>query len=288
MYKRMKARSLRRAMSPIKGCAKRSMFYGDPVEIDEQMVADAIEDPSVSQEVIDSAVIQDAPSDEAAVERLQTFDQMSNTERSEVTMVPPLSVHNAVIIVKPVTRGILANNLNYLLQKCMVDFPSLGIVKLAEQVDPVNDPSHFAVTFDARDYPNSGLKGIPFFRFNLSASTLNARPGGNYNIWIEGTTENEEIIKTEPYTFQRVVATEAVLGIMVPFRVIATRTLPALGLFGSADRGTGVPFTPSFTVHITGMDPSGAEIFTVTQPGYSTAETRVISELFSLPAGMNF
>lgn len=258
-----------------------SMFYGDPVEVGEEQVADVINQEVPAQDAIEEAAADAATTEEQAAERVNAYTQLSRTERSEVTIIPPLSLTNAVIVVKPVVKGLSANNLNYLLQKAMVDYPSLGKVKIATAVDPDNDPGHYVVEFNASDYSGEGLKAMPFFRFNLSASTLNARPGGNYNIWIEGVTENGQSIETEPYTFQRIENVQAVLGIMVPFRVIATRTLPALGIFG-----TGVGSTPTFKVHITGMDPAGNEVFSVTHPGYSTAETKVIAELFALPAGL--
>jgi len=260
-----------------------SMFYGDPVEVSEEQVADTIANETTAEDARLEAAAEGAQNEEQAAERVAQYEALSRTERSEVTILPPLSLTNAVIIVKPVVKGLSANNLNYLLQKAMVDYPALGKVKVATAVDPTTDPGHYAVTFDATDYAAEGLKAMPFFRFNLSASTLNARPGGNYNIWVELTTENGESITTEVYTFQRVVATEAVLGIMIPFRVIATRTLPALGIFGTSADGDS---TPTFTVHITGMDPNDNEVFSVTHPGYSTAETKIIAELFSLPAGL--
>lgn len=273
---------MRAIMARRPGCGSpASMFYGDPVEVKEEQVADTLAQEAAPEEAIQEAVASPAATEEEAVKRVEAYTQMSRTERAEVTVIPPLSITNGVIIVKPVVKGISASNLNYLLQKAMVDFPSLGLVKVAKAVDPTNDPGHFAVTFQASDYAEGGYKAMPFFRFNLSASTLNARPGGNYNIWVTATTENGQQLTTEKYTFQRIDSVQAVLGIMIPFRVIATRTLPALGLFGT----DGV--TPlTFTVHVTGMDPAGNEILSVTHPGYSTAETKVIAELFSLPAGL--
>lgn len=277
---RSKAMVLRKA-KPMHGSPRHSLFYGDPVEMKEEQVAEAVAQPETVQDTIDQAVVEPAQTEDVAAERLQAFDEMSRTERAEVTVLPPLSVTNGIIIVKPVVKGISASNLDYLLQRALVDYPALGKVKVAQAVDPSGDPGHYSVSFTAADYAASGLKAMPFFRFNLSASSLNARPGGNYSIWIEGTTENGESITTEVYTFQRVDATKAVLGIMIPFRVIATRTLPFLGMFGSDG-----DVTRTFTIHITGMDPNDNEVFSVTHPGYSTAETKVIAELFSLPAGL--
>lgn len=260
-----------------------SMFYGDPVEIDESAAADALSNETATQDAIEDAVASSADTEQQAAERVAAYNQMSRTERTEVTVIPPLSLTNAVIVVKPVVKGLSANNLNYLLQKTMVDYPALGKVKTAVQPDPTQHPGMFCVTFDDTDYPQEGgLKSIPFFRFNLSASTLNSRPGGNYNIWVEGETENGQLLKTDPYTFQRIESVQAVLGVMVPFRVIATRTLPAMGIFGTVGQTV-----KSFKIYIDGMDPSGSEVFSVTHPGYSTAETKVIAELFSLPAGLS-
>jgi len=273
-------------MAPGRGDAKRSIFYGDPVEISEEDAAKGLESSEAAQEVVDQAVVEDAP-DAQAAERLAAYDSMSRTERSEVTVIPPLSVSNAAIIVKPVTKGISANNLNYLTQKALVDYPALGKVKVATQASAGSD--HFVVEFGPEDYPGEGsgeyggFHAFPFFRFNLSASTLNARPGGNYSIYIVMKTQNGETIVTQPYTFQRIDSTQAVMGIMVPFRTIATRTLPALGIFGQSSSEDAT----TFQVHVTGMDTAGSEVFTVTHPGYSTAETEIISKMFSLPAGLN-
>jgi hypothetical protein len=257
-----------------------SMFYGDPVEISDQQVADVISNETAADDAIVEAAAANAATEAEAVDRANEYTALSRTERSEITVLPPLSLTNAVIIVKPVVKGLSANNLNYLLQKAMVDYPGKGMVKVATPWDP-SEPDHYAVTFKDSDVEAGGLLSVPFFRFNLSASTLNSRPGGNYNIWVVMKTENGESITTEPYTFQRIESTSAVLGIMIPFRVVATRTLPALGVFGTNVAQQVV----SFEVHVTGMDPNGSEILSVTQPGYATAETKIISDLFSLPAG---
>lgn len=266
--------------------APRSIFYGDPVEVTSEDVASALNADAAPSEVVDAAVAGDRPIDEGA-QRIAAYDALPPTDKAGVTVVSPLAVANASVIVKPVTRGLSSSNLNYLLQKALVDYPMIGFVKTAVGVEGgetiINfNGSDLRSASDPTAYP--GFHTIPFLRFNISASTLNARPGGNYNIFMRFATPETPALRvtTLPYTVQRINSTEAIVGIFIPFDVIATRTLPALGLFGqtTADDEVSCDFV------VTGMQ--SEEILTATAPGYTTDELRVISELYSLPAGLVF
>jgi hypothetical protein len=211
-----------------------------------------------------------------AAAKLQAYEQMSSVERSSITKIPPLSSWNATLIVDPVLGKIISANLNYNLQKALIDFPFEGFVKTGQLLAP----GALTLELNSGDLPlGAGYKSVPFFRFVISASPLNARPGGNYSISIKGTLQNGSVIITPIYTIQRRSSTEPIVGVMVPFALISTRTLPVLPMFGT-DGVTPV----KMEIIVDGMTTD--EVLTVTIPGYATKEMREISEMYNLPAGL--
>ena len=243
------------------------------------MIASQV-DPVSAQE---SVVIDGAPTEDTAVARLEQYRGMSSQDRSAITVLPPLAVWNAMIIRNPLLGKINAFNLNYNLTKSLNEFPYAGAVFTG-----VKDPSEEGkqiVTIEMDDqqpYYNS----IPFFRFTISASQLNARPGGQITINIKNAYDAQghsvdTSSESQQYTIQRISAVEAVVGVMIPYRTIATRTLPVLLVFGGNDQAA----TPvrTVTIEFTGLD--GSEVVNVTVPGYATTELREVSEMYNLPAG---
>jgi hypothetical protein len=273
----MRKMALRNRMVPSRDVArKRGMFYGDPIDVSPAVVAEALNDPTATADVVADAIVEMSPSDEEAAARLQAYDSMSVVEKAAVTKVPPLAVWNSSIVVDPVLGRILAANLNYTLQKAMIDYPFSGFIKSGQLMAP--GTLHLELTSLDLE-PGAGYKTLPFFRFIISASTLNARPGGNYSIWLEGFSDSGAAISTPVYSFQRKLSNEALVGVFIPFSVIATRALPVLPMFGT----DGV-LPRTITIHVSGMTED--EVLTVTVPGYATAELREIATMYNLPAGI--
>lgn len=269
-----RANYLRRIGRAAKGDPTRSMFYGDPVEVAEEQPVEAVTSPSAAEEAAVSAAATGA--DQVAADRLVNYENMSTASREEVTEIWPLTLANASIIQRPVKAPMLTSNVNYVCRKTFIDYAQSGKIAYGERVSA----GHAVVKFNGDTY--DGAKGsVPFLRFNISASTLNARPGANYRIWATGVLENGTAFTTKVYTFQRIDATQAITGFFFPFQVIDSRTLPAMGVFG----GSTSPV--EFQLHIDGVaDDSSSliESVTATHPGYSTMETEVACELFSLSA----
>lgn len=255
-----------------------SVFYGDPIVVEPSHVAPAITDANEGTSVIPAAIVADKSDDEAA-RRLATYDQMSSSDKSLVTKLPPLATWNASVIVNPNLGKIQGSNLNYFLTKSLVEYPYAG--KVVDGSAPqlgVSQITLNAATFSDLDHP--GFKSLPFFRFTISSSALNARPGGNYSIQVTGEDEHGTVISTDTYSFQRVSSTEAIFGVFIPFQVVATRTLPALPIFGSdSDTNTKV-----CVITFSGL--AADDYVNVTVPGYATNEMREISRMYNLPAGM--
>lgn len=254
----------------------RGLFFGDPIELTSSDVSDALVDPNKVREVVENALVASKSSDLDAATRLQAYDSMSVVEKAAITKVPPLAVWNAQVIVDPVLGRILSSNLNYTLQKALIDLPFEGFVKTSQ----LSAPGALECQLTAADLSvGAGYKSLPFFRFVISASTLNARPGGNYSIRLEGVADSGALVSTPTYSFQRRNAVEAVVGVFIPFSVIATRALPVLPIFGTD--GT----TPRvIKIIVDGMTLD--EVLTVTVPGYATAEMREIATMYNLPAGV--
>jgi hypothetical protein len=267
-----------------------SVFYGDAtVTIDPEDAADAIRGDEAPQSAIENAIASDVASDAEAAERLAAYNSLSETERLRRTLLPPLAAWNAMVIVNPMLGKVLAKSLDYLLCKALTEFPFEGGVVSAAVVDDVA-----TVTLDS-NVPifaklvakGQGLIAIPFFRFTIAASTLNAAPGSQVSIDIQATDAEGNVVNTQnsgyTYAFQRINNTEAVLGVYIPTQVIATRTLPFLPVVGKRVAGDATPWT-TMTIVFRGVQASD-KVY-VTLPGYTTAELREVSAMYNLPSGM--
>lgn len=255
-----------------------SVFYGDPIEVGSEQVAPAIINPNEAANVVPAAVVATGD-DVSAAKKLAAYDQMGINDRTTVTKLPPLATWNAAVIVNPNLGKISAANLNYFLTKSLVEYPFEGRVVYGSTPQSgisqvVLDKSVISKT----GFP--GFKSLPFFRFTISASNMNARPGGNYTVQLEGKDETGAVISTNEYSFQRISATEAIFGVFIPFQVVSTRTLPALPIFGALSAEDAVTCTITFS----GL--SNEDVVTLTVPGYSTNEMREISQMYNLTAGM--
>lgn len=262
-----------------------SMFYGDPVDLTSEAVSDAVLDPTLANEVREDAAVEGLTDPQQIIDRADAYAALPKTEQANVTLVHPMVCYNARIIVDPAVKGFTASNLNYNLQRCLLEYPRIGKVVVGKQTA---GQTECVVTLDKNVYsqagePLTGFAAVPFLRFNISASTLNARVGGNYSVWCVFKTADGTSYTTERYTIQRADANKAIQGIYVPFHQIATRTLPMLAIFGASTEANELVCE----FHVDGMDPNLTEVLTITHPGYSTKETVQIAELYGLPAGYN-
>lgn len=266
----------------------RSMFYGDPVEIDPEDAQDAIGHEVDAMDVPAQAIAADVPSEPEAARRVQAYEQLSPTEKAVVTMLPALATWNAFTIVNPMLGKVSANSLNYMLLKALNEYPFQGCPVLGQYNAGIGGHT---VTINATalgiNPTETKLIALPFFRFTISSSTLTSRPGAQITIDIQGRDDHGTIVNTASlgytHTFQRLNSTEAIVGVFIPTQVVATRTLPFLPIAGQeyTEDSVVIPHTVVITFKGTLED----EQVTVTVPGYATSELREISQMYSLPAG---
>jgi hypothetical protein len=260
--------------------AKRSIFNGNPIEVSSEDAADALVNQMSPDDVASTAIVGKASSERDAIEKLAAYQDMGLMDRAAITKIPPLAVWNAHITVDPILSRILASQLNYKLEQSTLDQPQTGFVKSAT---PVAGTGTVTLSLTSDDLPvGVGYKSVPFFRFSIVTSSDNAAPGQNYSVKIVGKTQDGFAINSDAsqtvYSFQRIDATKAVVGIYIPFSVIATRALPVLPIFGT----DGV--TPeTFDITVTGI--GDAETLTVVVPGYATKELKEVSRMYNLPSG---
>jgi hypothetical protein len=255
---------------------QRSIFSGNPIDITPEAVSDAVKDPGLASQVSQTAIVASEPDDNAAIAKLAAYNDLPMLERSVITKLPPLAVWNAQITVDPILGRILASQLDYTLKQATIDLPHAGFIKAAS---PVADSGQVTLTLNDGDLADgAGYKGLPFFRFLITTSTDNAASGQNYTITVEGHTRDGQVISTPEYSFQRVSADSAVVGIFIPFQVIATRATPVLAVFGTDGA---VPRDVS--IKVKGV--TNTETLTVTAPGYATKELKEISSMYNLPSG---
>jgi hypothetical protein len=264
----------------------RSMFYGDAVTVESEDAADAIRNPTEASDVAVNAIVAKAPDESTAVERVAQYQAMTPAEKASVTQLPALACWNAMVIANPMLGKVKAENLNYMVTRCLNDFPYAGgNFKLS--VDP-SHPDQQTITLDwstlggSQATDNVGYVAVPFFRLTVAASTLNAAPGAQLRINIsavnpEGATVNTETLNTT-FALQRISNTDAIVAVYIPTTLVATRTLPFLAVFGSDGvTAKALQITISGTV-------STDQIY-VTIPGYSTPEMREICTMYNLPNG---
>jgi hypothetical protein len=264
----------------------RSMFYGDAVTVESEDAADAIRNPTEASDVAVNAIVAKAPDESTAVERVAQYQAMTPAEKASVTQLPALACWNAMVIANPMLGKVKAENLNYMVTRCLNDFPYAGgNFKLS--VDP-SHPDQQTITLDwstlggSQATDNVGYVAVPFFRLTVAASTLNAAPGAQLRIDIsamnpEGATVNTKTLNTT-FALQRISNTDAIVAVYIPTTLVATRTLPFLAVFGSNGvTAKALQITISGTV-------STDQIY-VTIPGYSTPEMREICTMYNLPNG---
>jgi hypothetical protein len=210
---------------------------------------------------------------------------MSVQEKAERTQLPPLATWNAMVVVNPMLGKVLAKALDYSVLKSLNDFPYEGKV-LTASISGTTGTVTIDRTALGLDY--DVYVAIPFVRFTIAASTLNAAPGSQVTIDFEGEDYYGKKVNTRAagkpkysYTFQRINNTEAVLGIFIPTQVISTRTLPFLPVVGEMTGGVSIK---QMVIRFDGI--SAQDQIYVTIPGYATAELKEISAMYNLPSGM--
>jgi len=278
--KALAGRSLPQAGDP------RSMFYGDAVTIESEDAADAIRNSSEASDVAVNAIVAKAPDEAAAVDKVAAYQALTPAEKASVTQLPALACWNAMVIANPMLGKVKAENLNYMVTRCLNDYPYAGgNFKLA--VDPSN-PDQQTITLNystlggSAASDNVGYVAVPFFRLTIAASTLNAAPGAQLRINIkavnpEGAEVDTEALNTT-FAVQRISNTDAIVAVYIPTTLVATRTLPFLAVFGS----NGVT---AKALQITISGTVATDQIYVTIPGYSTPEMREICTMYNLPNG---
>jgi len=267
----------------------RSVFYGDvTVQIDPEDAANAIGHQAEPQSAVEQAIVSDEPNELVAADKIAAYNALTDSERAARTLLPALATWNAMVIVNPMLGKVLSKALDYMLLKSLNDYPFEGRAVMGVY-DSQTETS--TVTIDSRTITGqasgqaSRFIAIPFFRFTIAASTLNAAPGSQVSIDIVGTDAEGRTVDTATngytYSFQRLNNVEAVVGVFIPTVVVATRTLPFLPVAG--DRGTQASEV-SLTIKFKGVKASDS--VTVVVPGYATSELKEISAMYNLPSGM--
>jgi len=263
-----------------------SIFYGDPVEITPSDAADAIGHEADTVDVPATAIASSTADESEAARRVAAYESMTPQDKAQVTNVPPLATWNAFTVINPMLGNISSNSLNYLLLKALNDYAFQGATVMGEVMS--GNTGH-RVTIDYAALWGSDtathFAAVPFIRFAISASQLNARPGAQIKLTFEGVDAQGTSINTRAlgytHAFQRLGSTEAIIGVFIPNAVVATRSLPFLPIVGKNSDDTGVK---QLIITFEGTSPD--EQVSVTIPGYATAELREISQMYSLPAGM--
>lgn len=272
------------AHNHLAGDADSSMFYGDPVVINDADMTAGLQGDAAAKDIKAVAASKGAVTPAAAA-KVAAFEKMSPTEQAGITKIFPLAATNAVVVIKPVTQPLLCSNLNLNLQRSLLDNPFSGTIVSK----PVAAGQNF-VDIDL-DRASLGLGAdeiitIPFVKIAITASNLNARPGGNYTLSFSGESVGGTAFprnnESNAHSFRRVDATQAMTLVLVPFTVQSTRTVPVLLKAGDDIVGQ---TTTSYkaTIHIEGLQET--EVVTVTVLGYATSELEELSKLMSLPAG---
>jgi len=270
----------------------RSVFYGDvTVQIDPEDASAAIGHEEAPATVAESAIVNDEDNEAVAASKVAAYNALPVAERASRTLLPALATWNAMVIISPMLGKVLANALDYMVLKTLNDYPFEG--KTFNGYYNANTQTS-VVTIDSAAITGvaGGVAGkyiaLPFFRFTIAASTLNAAPGSQITIDIKGTNAEGRVVDTAAtgysYSFQRINSTQAIVGIYIPTVVVTTRTLPFLPIAG--DRGgSSTPVDPK-TIEISFRGVASSDQVTVTVPGYSTAELKEISAMYNLPSGM--
>lgn len=279
-------RRAKRASGQIFGSPSPSIFAGDPIEITEQQ-ADALLEPAKEQAAVAAAATN--KNDDLASQRVEAFADMTPTQKADVLVVPVLLMVNATITINPVTRPIPASVLNYNFLRCLTDFASRGwkektATPQTASANPLADSSA-TVSFNAGTVSRmqeTGLRSVPAVKFTITASVLNAQPGNMITLFATGESVSGQTLVSEeaPFVIQRIDYVQAIMGIFVPFLIVATRSVPALAVYGMDGANEKV-----FSLTAQGLAVGGNEALIVVVPGYATAETKEICDLYNLPAG---
>lgn len=278
----------RRMMGDPSATFKPSLFAGDPVEVT-QDVAEAVAQPALIDDAVASAVV-DTKAPSTVVPRVSTFEEMTPTQKADVVAVEPVIISNATITQKPVVANIPASVLNYHYLRTLTDYASAGLVLFLDASPDAQGNgvvSAGPAVGSAQKYPGTsaepeqGYKAIPCFKFTITASVLNSRPGNYYSVYVTGFDVSGATVQTPVYSFTRIDYVVAVMGYFIPFKTISNRTVPVLLLYSDGSAGT---TAQAFQFHVSGL--AAEEQVIVVIPGYGMAETRDMAELFSLPAGV--
>lgn len=276
-YRVMQLKKMSKAISSKAGSGDpRSLFYGDPVEVTPDQAAEAVGHQTDGSEVVDSAIV-DGKSDDVAAQRLAAYEQMSASDRAQVTYLPALATWNAFTVINPQIGKVQATSLDYMLLKSLNDYPYEGGTTMGK----VGDDNIQTVTLTGS---SSLAYVVPFFRFTIASSTLQSQPGAQIKIYFKGVDPQGHRVDTSIsgsadadgriFSIQRLNNTEAIVGVYIPTVLKSTRTLPFLPLVDE-----------SHSLEITFEGVPSTDQVSVTVPGYSTAELKDIARMYNLPSG---
>lgn len=282
--------------------ARKSAFYGDPIVIDSDAAGDALADEAAPADVLPMAATNQSETVQEAAEKIAAIEQMPMSERVQVIRLTPIFLWNAKLYEEPVMSTILANNLDFNVQKMMVQYPYKGnTLKLSgSAAESVSLPGWHEIVVDADSLALAEGQGpivVPFFTFQIVASNLNAAGGTRYSMFVWGDLENGRKVSMEDaqqyiFSFSRITSTKEVYGLFIPFSVITTRTLPILPVVDDAGVETVTdPDTQEVTsgprkLHIMIKGLTADETISVSVMGYGMRELRECCQLMSLPSGL--
>lgn len=283
----------------LKGSGHHHVFKGDPVDVSETAAA-GLANEEMAEQAIPAAVVANRDLS-TAQRRASAFEAMTPKEQNEVKVVPALVVANAAMTVTPVTRPMPASVVDYNFLRTLTDYANQGYVQQADATDGTA-----TVVFKDAEVTDLSLddvgfwKTIPAFKFTITSSPLNSRPGAQFTLVVSMTSISGKVYTAAPggnasgrgYTFARINYTQPVVGVYIPFDIKATRTVPVLAVWGSPTAT--IDSIPSdenpyeddaeFRVTITkGM--TTEEVLIVESVGYSTACTSLICKLYGFDSG---
>jgi hypothetical protein len=226
------------------------------------------------------AVANTAQSDDAAASAMAAVQEQPVAVKVSMTKLAPFAVANATIATNPVASDLLASQVNRNLEDSLLSNPQEGFIKTVFGAGAGDT----TLTVDGYEYgaapgADTSLYSAALLRLNISTSSLNARQGAPIQIRLEFTTPAGQDLVTGTYAILRASSDKPILGIFIPYTVIAGRVLPLLASYGKEGATT-----RTLKVIATGLSPD--EQLSVTIPGYTTGEMRRIAEAYNLPAGL--
>jgi len=247
-----------------------SLFLGDPVVIPSEVAGEMVTatTPAKAAETAVQAVAESRG--QAAADQ---YAEMGPYDKMSITQFPILAVNNGTLSQTPIDRPLNAGNVNYNVQLLMNQYPIPGLVKTVFAAAG----GVATITLAAADAAAMGVTAfvIPFVLIVIAASTIDAAPGSPITVSVTGETSTGEDVASDDWTIERTEVTKPVTILLVPYRVIANRPLPANG-FVDADT--------SFVITLSGLKET--ESVTAKVMGYAMNELSEVGKRMGLPSAI--